>query len=217
MKSGFLFGLLMIAIYIISVIAIIGIAIGCGWVLQLLLPFSLFEGTLLALLAMGMCWAIWSKIVQGLMSPLNLPNNLYDEELDEDVFPEIPQTRFWKKPHARTWEKWITYTLANTIYDALLDLPEATASMPDQEVQDMSVNLAEAAMHALKTKQGRSKQLRVNRGELVQQMARLGHPPYDEEILALTIRTVNEELIYLNEPVLNVIKHNLWQDLSDMI
>ena len=60
------FALLIVLVVIISLALFIGLALGIGWLLTLFLPFSLFEATLLGMLAAVVTGLVWHSIFRSL-------------------------------------------------------------------------------------------------------------------------------------------------------
>ena len=109
------FILLIVLVVIISLALFIGLSLGIGWLLTLFLPFSLFEATLLGMLAAVVTGLVWYRIFRSLA----VSEFLTDE--DESEPDEIPESRFWESPADRTWKNWFRYVLANSVYEDLLD------------------------------------------------------------------------------------------------
>ncbi len=203
----------MIVLLVISFALVIGVALGVGWILTLFLPFSLFEATLLGMIAAMAAWNIWRNI----LSPIEpFGSNDYEEEEPElEDFDEIPPSRFYRTDADRTWENWFRYILANTTYDDFLDLG-GIAQMNEGQLQELSIRLTDAAIAALKAKSPRTKRLRVTKGMLKHEMTRMGQKPYDDDILDTAVIAINDELDSLQEELRDVIRGKLWNEPVDV-
>jgi hypothetical protein len=149
--------IVMIVLLLISFALVMGIALGVGWVLTRFLPFSLFEATLLGMIAALVTYTIWRNILRS--APDFRLNE--DEKEPEPDLDEIPLSRFCTTDADSTWENWFRYVIANTIYEDFLDSPGRIAQMNDRQLQELSIRLMDAAIAALKRKSPRTRRLRV--------------------------------------------------------
>jgi hypothetical protein len=197
--------ILIVVIAVVSLAVVIGLSLGIGWVLTLFLPFSLFEGSLLGLLAGSVILFIWRNILFSI-PPFPL------REVEEEFEPEeLPRSLFWETEADKTWERWFNYVFASAIYENLLASPRWGAVMDEEELQDISVELAEAAVAGLKTKSPRIKRLSMNKGGLKQEMIRLGQP-VDDNILNVAVAAVNGELVYHDKSLRKVMQEGSWDE-----
>jgi hypothetical protein len=223
---GILWTLLIVLLVLVLVLAahvlLLGWAIGLGWVLARFLPFSLFEGTLLALIAAGIIAFFAQRLLaSGAVPP---PDYYYDEDDDEDDFWDeleafeddykIPETRFYKTKADKTWEAWLHFEIANTIYDDLQLAPYSITRMGEQQLQELAIRLADVGIAVVKKKPGHTKQLKVTVTALRRQMTKMDQKPYDDEILRLAVQSINEALQY--EETLEVFQENLWDERCEM-
>ena len=204
--------ILIIIVIVISFALVLGVALGVGWILTLFLPFSLFEATLLGMIAAIVICTVWYNILRS-VEPFGF-NEEYEEPELEDP-DEIPPARFYKTDADRTWENWFRYILANVTYEDFLDLGW-TARMNDRQLQELSIRLTDVAIAALKGKSSRTKRLRVSKGMLKNEMTKMGQQPYDDDILDIAINAINDELGTLQEELRDVIRGKLWNEPMDM-
>jgi hypothetical protein len=201
-----LFVLVIALVIVVSLALFIGLSLGIGWLLTLFLPFSLFEATLLGMLAAVVTGLVWVSIFRS----ISVSEFLEDE--DESEPDEIPQSRFWESPVDRTWKNWFRYILANAVYEDLLDSPSAITVMEEKQLQDLSIRLADTALDGLKTKSPRTKRLRVSKGMLKQQLIKMAQQPYDDDILDAAVAAMNASLRLLEEPLRQAIRERLWDE-----
>jgi len=204
--------ILVIALLVISFAIVFGVALGVGWVLARFLPFSLFEATLLSMIAAMIIWTVWRNLLSAIRD-----FGSYDEDDEEEPawdLDEIPPSRFYKTDADRTWENWFRYILANTTYQDSLD-SGWTAHMNDRQLQELSIRLADAATAALKAKSSHTKRLRVSKGMLQHEMTKMGQQPYDDDILDIAVNAINDELGALQEKLRDVIRGKLWDEPAD--
>ena len=208
--------ILVIALIVISFALVIGIALGVGWVLTRFLPFSLFEATLLGMIAALVTWTIWRNI---LGSAPDFGFNEAEEEEEEETEPdldEIPLSRFCRTDADRTWENLFRYEIANTVYEDFLDSPGRIGQMNDRQLQELSIRLTDAAIAALKVKSPRTKRLRMTEGMLKHEMTKMGQQPYDDDILDTAVSAINDELIASQEKLREVIRGKSWDEPTDV-
>jgi hypothetical protein len=205
---------MMIVVVAIGLALVIGVALVVGWILTLFLPFSLFEATLLSMLAIIVGRTIWSAISSS-VEPRRFDYDEDDEEADLEEPDEIPSSRFYRTDADRTWENWFRYILANATYEDFLDLG-GFAQMNDRQLQELSIRLTDAAISGLKIKSPRTKRLRVSKGMLKHEMTKMGQQPYDDDILDAAIDAINDELGSLQRELREVIRGKLWNEAMDM-
>ena len=204
--------ILMIVLVVISFALVFDIALGVGWVLTRFLPFSLFEATLLGMIAALVTWTIWRNI---LGSVPDFGFNEAEEEEEEETEPdldEIPLSRFCRTDADRTWENLFRYEIANTVYEDFLDSPGRIGQMNDRQLQELSIRLTDAAIAALKVKSPRTKRLRMTKGMLKHEMTKMGQQPYDDDILDTAVSAINDELIASQEGLREVIRGKSWDE-----
>lgn len=199
-----------IAVAVISFAVVLGLALGIGWLLTLFLPFSLFEATLLGILAAGITLIFWRSII------FSAPPFPLGEEMIEPEPETIPEARFWRRDEDRTWERWFRYTFANTIYDEIFDAPRWPTQMNETQLEETAIRLANITVDGLKTKSPRTKRLSVNKGLLKQEMLKIGHPLYDDHVLTAAVGAINEELLYLDEDLREVMREGLWDEPAEV-
>jgi hypothetical protein len=201
--------LLILILVLVSLVLTLGIAIGIGWLLTLFFPFSLFEASLLGLIASVIVGTFWYNLVGSIP---NLKSTQYDEfedEEDED-FDSIPASRFFKSNTDKTWEGWLRYQLANDIYTEFQEEEHPIISKGEKQAQELAIRLADIVIPILKTKSPKAKRLTVTLPALKQQMNRIGQRPYDDDILNSTVMAVNWNLDYNYETIMEVIRAKSW-------
>jgi hypothetical protein len=203
--------ILIIILLVISFALVFGVALGVGWILTLFLPFSLFEATLLGMIAALVIWTIWRNIL-GSVEDFGFD----EEETEEPDLDEIPMSRFCRTDADRTWENWFRYVIANTVYEDFLDSPGRIARMNEMQLQELSIRLTDAAIAALKRKSPRTKRLRVTKGMLKHEMTKIGQQPYDDDILDTAVSAIEIELISSQEELREVIRGKLWDEPVDV-
>jgi hypothetical protein len=94
-----------LAVVLILIIVLMGWSLFLGWILSLIFPFDLFEGSLLAMLASGIAAYVF----------VNSPKP--EDDAWENVISthDIPSERFFKSDEDKTWENWARYEIANAI------------------------------------------------------------------------------------------------------
>ena len=198
-----------------SMALVLGFAIGIGWLMTLFLPFSLFEASLLALIASVVVGSSWYYLLGSILG-------LRDEMLDEDYyetydddFDRIPPDRFYQSGNDKTWEAWLRHHLANSIYFEFQESPQPVAPMGKKQIQELAIRLADMSVDILKSKSVRARRLNISAATLKKQMNKIGQRPYDDDILGLAAIAINSEVSYHYEELLRVIHTKLWKHPYD--
>ena len=196
-------GLLMVILMIISLALVLGIFLFIGWLLTLFLPFSLFEGALLSMIASLLIGIIYTILRFGASG-----------EEDENDFEadEIPGSRFWSTSAERTWENWFRYIIANSVYEDLLESPHWVEIMSEENLQDLCIGLADAALEILKAKSPRATRLRVSKGSLKHEMVKIGHPSYHDGLLNPAVAAVNAVLMPMEGLLRQIVREQSWDE-----
>jgi hypothetical protein len=202
--------ILVIVVLVISFALVVGIGLGVGWILTRFLPFSLFEATLVGMIAVLVTWTIWRNVLGS------VPDFGSPEEEPEPDFDEIPLSRFCRTDADQTWGNWFRYLIANATYEGFLDSPGRIGQMNDRQLQELSIRLTDAAIAALKAKSLRTRRLRVSTGMLKHEMTKMGQQPYDDDILDTAVSAINDELISSQEELIEVIRDKLWDQPADV-
>jgi len=201
-------------VIVLSVALVIGVALGIGWVLTLFLPFTLFEGALLGIIAAVVCGRFWTS--RGGRSSFY---DLADEESELET-EEIPEDRFWADPEGRTWANWYRYLLANAIHERVQEeYSWRVRGMKEGEVEEQSVRLADAALQVLRAKSTRAKRMRVSRGTLRRQIAISGQASqrtFEDDLLDTAAEAVNDLLVYLDDGLREVARGRSWDEPADL-
>jgi hypothetical protein len=203
------FAVVVIVLLIVLILAVvIGLSVGIGWILTLILPFTLFEGTLVG---MG------AAMVTGLLAErLFRASTGYGLDDIEPYYEEgIPMSRFWESEEEMTWENWFRYLFADAIHDDILTSPPWVGAMTPDEVEETAIQLADLAVAALKKKSPRAERMRVSRTMLKREMDRPNRPNLDEDLLDLAVTSVNVELIPVEGILESVIKSRSWDEPAE--
>jgi hypothetical protein len=198
---------------VLTLAIVLGVAVGVGWLLTRLLPFTLFEGTLLGLLASVIVGAFWINVLR---SVARWSQEEAEEDEEDFYYDEIPPDRFFKTGSEKTWETWLHYEFANDIYVEFQDYPQRIAPTGDRQLQELAVRLAEVAVAILKTKPPRTKRLHLSPGALKQQLIKMGQRPYDDDILNLAAEVINDYMSDHQPELLWVIGKKLWDESPDL-
>ncbi len=197
-------GLLTVIVVIISFAVVLGIFLFFGWLLTLFLPFSLFEGVLLSMIACLVTGSLWQTLWRFRTSG----------EEDENDFEadEIPGSRFWSTPAERTWENWFRYIIANSVYEDLIESPHWVEVMGEEHLPDLCIGLADASLEILKAKSPRATRLRVSKGSLKHEMVKIGHPSYQDGLLNPAVASVNAVLMPMEGLLRQIVREQSWDE-----
>jgi len=202
--------LIIILLALISLILVLGLSLGLGWLLSLLLPFTLFEASLLVMVAGSMVGLIWYNLI---WSPAGLPPGPYlADEADEENYNALPPAQFYKNNQERTWENWLRHQIANDIYLEFQDTPDRMGSMKDKELQTLAIRFADLAVSMVKTKSPRTRKLQLTKNALKRELSRQGQRP-DEAILDMALAGINDNLDFYYEELIQVVQNKTWHEL----
>lgn len=208
---------LVILVTIVGLALVLGISLGLGWLLTLFLPLTLFEASLLAMGAGVIVGAFWYNVVRSLSDFAPGPSSYGPPEGEEDFeYDEIPAFQFYKTKSGKTWEAWFRYQIANDIYMEFQDAPNRVAPMGQKQLQALAIRLSDLAVSMLKAKTARTKQLRITKNALRQQMKKIGQQPYDDDILSLALVGINGNVDYYYEDLIKVIQDKTWDKPTNM-
>lgn len=210
--------LLVLLLSITGLVLVLGISLGVGWLLTLFLPFTLFEASLLAMVAFSIVGMTWYYLVRSLTdaTPISYPFGDDDDKEDYLEYDEIPPAKFYKTKADKNWENWLRYQIANDIYIEFQDTPRKIAQMGDKQLQALAIRLADMAVSILKTKTARIKRLKITKAALIKQMNKMGQQPYDDDILQLAVTSINDNLDFYYVDIIEVIRGKLWNRPTDM-
>lgn len=211
-----------ILLLVLTLALVIGVSLGIGWVLTLFLPVSLFEGALLGMFAAAITGRLWSNLWRSSVPFQKVAEKKEEEEEEwkegewEEEIDEVPESQFWHTSEERTWENWFRYTLANAIYEELLEAPHWIEALEEGQQHALVIRLADAALEGLKAQAYTGKRLRVSRGMLRQEMTKRGDQTYPDGLLNLAVRGINMESEHLEEDLREVARGRLWDELAEV-
>ncbi len=211
-------------------LAALALALGFGWLLQYVLPFTWFETTLLSMLAII---PIFLALLNKLMGvPLDEQDAMDEEEYewedeawedeeeeeeeeDEEEEPAIPVSRFWKKPSSPTWNAMLQFALANEIYETLSSGPPAQR-WGEEELQEVAVDVAISAVDILKRIPPR-KNLHISKSKLRTALQKQTRWPEYEPFFEDFYHIVNLTVTLWHDVIREVQSNRLWnQPATDL-
>lgn len=201
--------LTILLIFVVGLALLIGISLGLGWLLTLFLPFTLFEGSLLAMIAVFVVGAGFVMFFRTAPFGDTLSSNRLD--IDND-YKDIPEDRVYKSDADRTWENHYRHEMANQIYTEFQDAPTQLSSMGDKQMQELALRLSEIALAILKAKSPRATQLKITRAALVKQMQKMDQQPYGDDILELAMIGINDFIFENYDDLRESIESKDWRD-----
>ncbi|HEY52429.1 MAG TPA: hypothetical protein G4N94_03130 [Caldilineae bacterium] len=217
MRYVLLIGLLFFVVFLVLAAIILGAGIGVGWLLTRFLPFTLFEGAVLGVLAVSVAGATtWRFFRSGPSYP---DDELFfdDEDFDLDDLPPgvIHPSRFIEDEADRTWENWFHYLFANDIYRDLTVFDEQVVHMNDMQKQELAIRLAEVIVAILRAKPPSTRRLRITKEQVRRKLTKMGMRPYDDDIIELALNAVEDNLDTFEEQILYIIRTKSWDDPSE--
>lgn len=152
-------------VLIVMVAVILAWSILIGWVLTLILPFELFEGSLLAIIASGIVFV-------GLFN---------SNDASDGGYFSIPLDRFVDTPDDMTWENWVRYNLANVLHEDF--------SQHGNADEDVATQVADAVVEILK-RRGRRASPTITASQLQRRLdVEIG------DMLDVAVNTVNDFVV----------------------
>jgi len=220
MRYFFFFALLAIVIFSVLVAVTLGFGIGVGWLLTLILPFTLFEGSVLgvmaAIIAGMIAWRLFRSAPGFSDDDLDFLDDDFDlDELDDLPIDIIHPSRFVEDDEDRTWENWFQYLFANDIYRDLQMFDEHAAHMNDMQKQELAIRLADVIVAILRAKPPSTKRLRITQEQVKRKMIKMGMRPYDDDILDLALDAIDDNMDIFQEQIINIIRTRSWDQPSD--
>jgi hypothetical protein len=199
-----------LASFLVILVIVLSISFGIGYILSLFLPFSLFESSLLSIIAIIASGALWYRILQSIFSPT-------PELAPEGVgFQEISPDRFWQTSKERTWQNWLWYVLANSIYEAVEEVWAEPEDMDELEAQELSIELADVALDIIKRRAVQARTLRITRAMLRREISKEGYPFYEDDLLELAADSMNIPLMSMEEKLREIAREQRWDEEADM-
>jgi hypothetical protein len=196
--------MIFLTIMLIVIIVLMGWSLFLGLILSLILPFDLFEGSLLAMLASGIAAYVF----------INGPKP--EDDAWENVVSthDIPSARFFKSDEDKTWENWARYEIANAIlYEFKQSLKPGT--MTAEQLESLAIRLSGAAVAILKRKSPRATRFDVTMSQLRSQLKRMDQQPYDEDIMRVALDGIN--LALTAGPVEFAVRKKMWDQPAPLL
>jgi len=208
--------LLIITIFLVGFIFTAAVALLFGVLLQSLLPFTLFEATILstffAAVTVYWFWRLVTTIAPPEVWQQPVREQRDEEEEEEPGYQTIAKSRFYQQDEERTWESWLREELANDIYVEFQDAPDTVESLSDPQTQEMAIRLADAAINILKRRTSRARRLAVTLADFQRELHRIGQRAYNDEMLNMVLLATNMNLHYYANILKNVIYNRQWNE-----
>ncbi|NUM43881.1 MAG: hypothetical protein HUU38_04175 [Anaerolineales bacterium] len=203
--------LIVLGVLVVGLAVLLGLSLLVGWLLTLILPFTLFEGTLLGLVALIALGVLAVNIFKGLPLPdLDTP---YTEDLDD--FKDIPEERIFKTEQDRTLENQYRYEMANRVYGEFQQNPSEFSAMNDKQQQELALRLADIALTILKQKPVTATRLNLTANALKKQMQKMNQQPYSDDILDTALSGLNDYIFENFEDLSESIRLKDWHNRLD--
>jgi hypothetical protein len=183
---------------IILLTVILGWSLVLGWILTIILPFELFEGTLLVMIATGI-------VVYGLA---NISKSDDDDVYDDfsERYP-IPVDRFAKSEAEGTWENYIRYEIANAVKYEFAQ-SGVVSEMESVQQEALAIRMSDAAVAILKRKSTRSTKIEITESQLRRQLEQMGSQPDDERVVDVAIESINQAIV--DTPIQFIMRKKAW-------
>ncbi|MCB0077954.1 MAG: hypothetical protein KDD73_11125 [Anaerolineales bacterium] len=204
----------LILIGLLAVVASIAVALGLGWLLTLILPFSLFEGALLVAMAFVVV-SVWANALIRSSFPAASDFPFDDDEWELEDEPILGEAHFWQRPEEKTWTNWLRMIVANTVYKNMVSSEGWIGEMAEPRQEQIAMELTDGAIQTIKSQARRGRDMRVSRTSLRNALREAGQKPYDDALLDMVVHSINGQLFALT-PLLNRIeREKSWDDPVD--
>ncbi len=204
--------LIIILVVVVSLAAVLGFSLLIGWLLTLILPFTLFEGSLLALIATIAVGVIAVNFFKGMPLP-DLNTDVSSE--DSENFKEIPEERIFKAEQDRTLENQYRYEMANRVYGEFQENSSEFTTMNDKQQQELALRLADIALTILMQKSVTATRLNLTKAALKKQMQKMNQQPYSDDILDTALSGLNDYIFENFDDLSESIHTKDWQNQID--
>ena len=207
----------LVTIFIILLIGSLAITLlilwstGLSWLLIKLLPFTLFEGALLIMLATIF---ILYTVIKVLADPPQRATDDFPLGTAPHQKDMISEDRFWKDADEKTNEAWFRYTIANMLYAEISDL-ELDLTLGKAQQKELAIRLTDIVVAMLKARKYRrgARRVAITLPQLKDQMEKMGQRPYDEDILETTVAAINMHLAY-DEDLVDIVVDKTWNEVD---
>jgi hypothetical protein len=218
MRPTLSFLLIILVLIAIGMAIALALGIGIGWILSILLPFSLFEGSVLGLITVLI---VGYRVLKFLAVPSPFVNDSMDPfELDTDGVDidewYVPAERFIPKQGRPTWAHWYQFIFANEIYDLLDHGGGDLAHMNHSQRTELSIRLAEMAVSVLQAKPPSTRRLNITEVQLQRAFVKAGQQPYTASIMETAHGAIEVVLDLYDDGILEVIQEKAWRKPSPM-
>jgi len=205
----FLFIILVVVGIAVSIVS--GAAVGIGWLLSQIYPFTLFESTLVGIFSLMLTFMVLRPILESFVSTTPFDEEDEDEESD---YKQISQTRFFKSDGEKTWTAWLNYEFANDIYIEFQDNPNPVSNLSEMQTKELAVRLAEIATAQLQNKTKRATRLNTSITSFKKEMSKQGQRSYEDDILQVAVEAINFNIEYYYDELLDIIREKKWDDMA---
>lgn len=214
MRTVFSFLLLVLIVFLVGLLCvamIMGWSVGVGWLLIKITPFTLFEASLLVMIASIVVGYGAIKIMTtNVTTPSPSPH--FPPPLEDEPEP-IPAQRFYKTEAQKTNEAWFRYEMANSIYWDFEQDNDINTTMNDTEMKELAIRLSEVLVGALKSQKPK-RSGRVTVTQMKKQMDKMGQRPYDDDIMLTAVAGINEMFDYDDELV-EIVQEQSWDEMAE--
>ncbi len=216
--------LLVITFMLVVFIAAMAGMIGVGYVLTLLLPFSLFEATLVVYLTVvPLAYGFLNLVFAVRNGKFNLESNPQEQERDQGVKDklelvlsglsqeDLPVQTVIPSADALSWTTFSRYRLANAIWHELTIDP-SISHLPDTDLQAIALALAQVVTEMMRTKEDFYKTWRVTRRELRPALMQTPLPGGALEYVGTFVEVVNMALAREKQLLSLIAGHEQWPE-----
>lgn len=219
MRTLLSFLLLVLIIFLVGVLClmvIIGWSVGVGWLLTEITAFTLFEATLLVMIASIVVGYGAIKILTANVSDITHSSSVPSLPYPPEDEPEpIPPQRFYRTEAQKTNEAWFRYEMANSIYWDFGQDDDISSSMNETELKELAIRLSEIVVGTLKSQKPKAgRRVRVTMAQMKREMDKMGQRPYDDDIMLTAVSGINEMFDY-DDDLVAIVQEQTWDEMAE--
>jgi hypothetical protein len=203
---------IVLVVIVVGMVSFLGLSLLVGWLLTLIVPFTLFEGTLLGLIALIALGVLAVNILKGMPLP-NLDGASLSDDFDN--YKEIPEERIFKTEQDHTLENQYRYEMTNRVYGEFQENSSEFTTMNDKQQQELALRLADIALTILKQKPATAARLNISKAAIKKQMQKMKQQPYSDDILDTALSGLNDYIFENFEDLSESIRLKDWQTRTD--
>lgn len=203
--------LVLLLVGLVGLAILLGWSVGLGWVLIQLLPFTLFEASLLIMAGTAVIGFVEWRILSIRAPDSPWADEDEDDDTDDDDYP-IREVRFLEDAPGKTGETVFRYQMANDLFLYFRDNPRIRGQLGEKQLEELVIRLTDILVVIWKSKKFHGQRVSVTTEAMRKQMEKMGQRPYDEDILQSAVSCANLRLSY-DEELTDIVIAKRWDEV----